>query len=623
METHVDEGTPLSNYLEGTGEKDEIEWQEPEDDREHDISPSSSPPREFAPRGFAKVRKKFRENVSKPPRLDLQNLPSRINLDEIHNHAYPLFEVLRLLLEAVTSSIDHARSIGFLERLRLSIVQSQLLDNPLVLRLQSSPETPVPQAAEEPSFHGLTTSGAVGAAVFGFGAASLIRWLSLGRLIPTWRRLLSSIVVMSVIFMVARAYVRREIMRNIQKQGLAEAATFFSHSREYDCANGAALNFIMEVELVARGYRLSTPIPPISRLENNGQNVKCGRLREALRLSLTEAVSKYYQTAFTIWAFAEQTDLLQLQSQYQFTVADVVERFQAFSKGDPQNAEKLQPLKDAAFLFHDIRKMFLSGLLALHTAGNDTDRLRFTTIAEAFKELNAVTKHAYARVRDILADNDFQIPKSPRSPETPGHDRWRHQVRRLNSMTMNIRSVQAKLHLLREESSKSLNEADDITDLGPMFLAQYDSIGQDLRDLMEAWQIGKQSLVSGIDRNEKRLSSMGSTLMSPTSTFSGRTIAEEDENSTDEHEPGVAEALKQLNGDSSPAELMPIEPEVFEAISIPRPRSMLTREERIAKMKEDRKNKAIAKTRSEYKNGFMEELSGVLKSRPGRGRFSY
>ncbi|KAI0008897.1 Mysoin-binding motif of peroxisomes-domain-containing protein [Xylariaceae sp. FL0662B] len=619
--------TALTVVVTGTGEKEELEWQEPEGNGEHDISPSSSPPRDFAPRGFAKVRKKFRENVSKPPRLNLQNIPSRINLDEIHNHAYPLFDFLRLLLEAVTSSVDHARSIGFLERLRLAIVQSQLLDNPLVLGLQSSPETTASPAADEPSFHGLTTSGAIAAAVFGFGAASLIRWLSLGRLIPTWRRLLVSMVVMSVVFLVSRAYVRREIMRNIQKQGLAEAATFFSLSREHDCANSAALNFIMEVELVARGYRLSTPIPPISRLENNGQNVKCGRLREALRISLTEVVSKYYQTAFTIWAFAEQTELLQLQSQYQFTVADVVERFQVFSKGDSLDAEKLQPLKDAAFLFHDIRKMFLSGLLALHTAGNDTDRLRFATIVEAFKELNAATRHAYARVRDILADNDFQIPKSPRSPETPGHDRWRHQVRRLNSMTMNIRSVQAKLHLLREESSKTLNEADDITDLGPMFLAQYDSIGQDLRDLMEAWQSGKQSLVSGIDRNEKRLSSIGSTLMSPASTFSGRTITEEDENSTDGHDPGVAEALKRLTGSSSPpTELvpeMPIEPEVFEAISIPRPRSMLTREERIAKMKEDRRNKEISKARSEYKNGFMEELSGVLKSRPGRGRFSY
>ncbi|KAI1214001.1 Mysoin-binding motif of peroxisomes-domain-containing protein [Annulohypoxylon truncatum] len=619
METHVDEGTPLSNYLEGTGERDEAQWQEAEDATDHDFSPESSPPRDFAPRGLAKVRKKFRENLPRPLCIDSNTFPSRINLDEIHNHASPLFDVLHLFVEAVTSSIDHAKSIGFLERLRLAIIQSQLLDNPLVLGYQPSIEPEPSQPENEPSFHGLTASGAVAAAVFGFSAASLVRWFALGGFMPTWKRLLISTVVTSVVLLVARAYVRRQLLRNIQKQGLAEASTFFSLSREYDCANSAALNFVMEVELVARGYRLSTPIPPISRLENNGQNVKCLQLRNSLRTSLAEVISKYYQIAFTIWAFAEQTELLQLQSQYQFTVADVVERFQVFSKADPQNAEKLQPLKDAAFLFHDIRKMFLSGLLALHSAGNDTDRLRFSTILEAFKELNVSTKQAYVRVRDILADNDFQIPKTPRSPETPGHDRWRHQVRRLNSMTMNIRSVQAKLHLLREESSKALNEADDISDLGPLFMAQYDSIGQDLRDLMEAWQTGKASLASGIDRNEKRLSSIGSTLVSPLSTMSGRTIAEEDESSQDGHD-GIADALKKLNGDATPP--MEIEPEVFEAISIPRPKSLLTREERIIRMREDRKSKEIAKAKAEAQRGMMRELQGVLDRKPGRGRVS-
>ncbi|KAI1100489.1 Mysoin-binding motif of peroxisomes-domain-containing protein [Jackrogersella minutella] len=621
METHVDEGTPLSNYLEGTGERyDEPQWQEPEENTDHEFSPPTSPPRDFAPRGFAKVRKKFRENLPRPLRIDAHTFPSHINLDDFHNHASPIFDVLRLLVEAVTSSIDHAKSIGFLERLRLAIVQSQLLDNPLVLGYQPSANPELSEPVDEPNFHGITVSGAVAAAVFGFGTASLIRWFSLGGFVPTWKGLLGYTVVLSLAFLIGRAYVRRQVLRNIQKQGLVEASTFFSLSKEYDCANSAALNFVMEVELVARGYRLSTPIPPISRLENNGQNVKCLQLRQALRNSLTEVIHKYYQVAFTIWAFAEQTELLQLQSQYQFTVADVVERFNVISKADVQDAEKLQPLKDAAFLFHDIRKMFLSGLLALHTLGNDTDRPRFTTILESFKDLNTVTRQAYARVRNILADNDFQLPKTPRSPETPSHDRWRHQVRRLNSMTMNIRSVQAKLHLLREESAKALNEADDITDLGPLFMAQYDSIGQDLRDLMEAWQTGKASLASGIDRNEKRLSSIGSTLMSPLSTMSGRTITEEDESSQDGNEPGIADALKKLNGDSSPPP--EIEPEVFEAISIPRPKSLLTREERIIRMREDRKTKEIVKMKAEAQRGMMRELQGVLERKPGRGRIS-
>ena len=225
-------------------------------------------------------------------------------------------------------------------------------------------------------------------------------------------------------------------------------------------------------------------------------------------------------------------------------------------------------------------------------------------------------------VPNQLLDQINQLSKAPKSPLSPNHDRWQHQVRRLGSMTMNIRSVQAKLHLLREESNKALNEANDITEMGPLFMAQYDSIGQDLRDLMEAWQSGKKALQSGINRNEKRLSSIGSVMASPTSTMSGRTIAG-DESSTDEHEPGVEDALRRLTGDVSPTKPgVAVEPEVFEAISVPRPRSMLTREERIVRMREERKNKEIAKAKADAYRGMVRELEGVLGKKGARGRVS-
>ncbi|KAI0017647.1 Mysoin-binding motif of peroxisomes-domain-containing protein [Xylariomycetidae sp. FL0641] len=630
METHVDEGTPLSNYLEGTGEK-ELEWPDSEENsRDHDSSqsqspPSSPPPRDFAPRGLAKVRKQFRQRQPMPMKLDVPKFPANIKFDDVQCQTSPVVGAVRMLIEAVTSSIDHARSIGFIERLRLTIVQSQLLDNPLVAGFQVSSDPDSETSTVEISFHGFTTSGVVAAAVFGFGTAAIVRWFSVGGLMPTWKRIFISATVISFILFMGRTYVRRETLRNIQKQGLVEASSFFSISREYDGANSAALNFIMEVELVARGYRLSTPIPPISRLETNGQSVKCLQLRQALRTSLAEVIPAYYQIAFNVWGFAEQTELLMLQSQYQFTVSDVVERFQAYSKGDVQDGDKLQALKDAAYLFHDIRKVFLSGLLALNSVGNDTDRLRFTTVSEAFKELNTVTNKAFIRVRDVLAENDYQIPKSPRSPRSPlvanspSHDRWRHQVRRLGAMNMNIRSVQAKLHLLREESSKALNEADDISDLGPLFMAQYDSIGSDIRDLLEAWQTGKATLASGIDRNEKRLSSIGSVMLSPTTTVCGQTISE-DENEESE---GPESAFKKLNGETEFANpSMPIEPEVFEAISVPRPRSMLSREERIVRVREERKTREMARAKADAHRGMMRELQGVLDRKPGSSRFS-
>ena len=186
---------------------------------------------------------------------------------------------------------------------------------------------------------------------------------------------------------------------------------------------------------------------------------------------------------------------------------------------------------------------------------------------------------------------------------------------KLNSLSMGIRGLQAKLALLREESERTLNEAEDVSELGPSLMGQYESIGQDLKMLTQAWEEGRASLASGIDRNEKRLSSI-STLLSPASSLSGLTTVEEG---------GALEALRALTGESprgssygSPKRDLD-EAEVFEAVSLPsRTRSLLTREERIIKMREDRERREVTREKSEASRGMLRELETVINLRPKR-----
>lgn len=159
--------------------------------------------------------------------------------------------------------------------------------------------------------------------------------------------------------------------------------------------------------------------------------------------------------------------------------------------------------------------------------------------------------------------------------------------------------------LLREESDRALNEAEDVSELGANLMSQYDSIGQDLKILVQAWEEGKTALASGIDRNEKRISSIGS-LLSPVLSLSGLTTVDEG---------GVAEALSALNGESSPlaSKSSPeADQEIFEAIALPRPRSTLSREERLAKMKADREKKAESRKSVENGRFMLRELETVL-----------
>jgi hypothetical protein len=183
----------------------------------------------------------------------------------------------------------------------------------------------------------------------------------------------------------------------------------------------------------------------------------------------------------------------------------------------------------------------------------------------------------------------------------------------LNTLSSGIRGLQAKLHVLREESDKNLNEADDVAELGTSLLIQYESIGVDLKALMQEWEDGKAALASNIDRNERRVSSIGSVL-SPTLSLGGVT-------EVDEGNP--MDALKILNGEARSRSSMDFSSsdveEIYEAVALPRPRSTLTRDERIVKMKEDRAKRDSLRDKAESNTRMLRELESVIRLRP-RGK---
>ncbi len=193
---------------------------------------------------------------------------------------------------------------------------------------------------------------------------------------------------------------------------------------------------------------------------------------------------------------------------------------------------------------------------------------------------------------------------------TPGRERWRAQLRKLNSLSSGIRGLQAKLHVLREESDKNLDETEDVAELGTNLMIQYESIGIDLKALMQEWEDGKAALASNIDRNERRVSSM-SGMLSPTTSLGGLTAVEEG---------NISDALKALNGEARSRNSMDLSSsdaeEIFEAIALPRQRSTLTREERITKMKEDRVRRESLKSKSEANTKMLRELESVINMRP-------
>lgn len=599
MESVVFEDSPLAAYLEGEGGEDShgILGREPEPS-----STSSSP--SFAPRGKPTVRLKFRQKLPPPLRLAI---PQNNTVAAIHNTCS----------KAVNSRLGRADNARFLERFRYIIVASQLLNTHSFLGQTNhgqSRDASVP-APDAPQLGNVTLAGLAVTASFAFGLAWLIHWTrGGGNSVAGKGRMFIFLAFLVGFTVISYAYMRRQWLQYLRQQSLAEVSEFVAKAQELDTVVAGALTLVQEVELVSRGYRISTPLPPISRLEDRSQTRRCTRLRKNLRLCFAEVIPRYNQAYNVLKPFTEQLDLEKYYDIYDISDVDFDEALLGYSDTEFEDPESLRVLKILAARFHTTRKAFLCCLMALNADGGKPDFLRWSTAIDEIHGVGTVTGAAEGRLRRILTEEEsFPVPQTPKVPLTPSRERWRAQLRKLNSLSSGIRGLQAKLHVLRDESDKNLNETEDVSELGTNLMIQYESIGMDLKALMQEWEDGKVALASNIDRNERRVSSM-SGILSPAVSLSGLTAVEEG---------NASDALKALNGEARSRSSMDFSSsdaeEVFEAVAIPRQRSTLTREERIAKMKEDRAKRESMRDKAEANTHMLRELESVINMRP-RGR---
>lgn len=156
--------------------------------------------------------------------------------------------------------MDGHGSRRFLEQLQWIINSSQLLDTHTLPAFAATPlpvDVPGPDLREGSQSKPWSTEGAIVAAALGMGTASLVRWFYIGGVFTfTLTRLLVAVVALCSVVFGFSVYMRRQWLKYIHVQTLAEIKLFIQNSAELDSMAGAAIGFVTEVELIARGYRL-------------------------------------------------------------------------------------------------------------------------------------------------------------------------------------------------------------------------------------------------------------------------------------------------------------------------------------------------------------------------------
>ncbi|KAL8765904.1 MAG: hypothetical protein Q9209_007147 [Squamulea sp. 1 TL-2023] len=174
-------------------------------------------------------------------------------------------------------------------------------------------------------------------------------------------------------------------------------------AQSLDTVLSASLNLIQEVELVSRGYRISSPLPPVTRLDERSHTRRCAQLRRALQRILTLLPASYYRAFEELKPLAVELDLEKYFDIYEISRSTVVELeilkdADQFAIGD----DGLKALKMGFHKLHLVRKLFFCSLLALGADGGKLDFARWSAATRIMENLSTETAKASQDVDDLF-----------------------------------------------------------------------------------------------------------------------------------------------------------------------------------------------------------------------------
>jgi hypothetical protein len=181
---------------------------------------------------------------------------------------HQIYESNSLPQAAVSTHIRRSDNERFLEQFGYVIVASQLLDEYSAATYTSNLKSLSNASAKEvptlPAIFGLT--GAIVTAATSFSVVWLIHW-SRTRTSPglNLKRIAVLLILLPVVGLIFYAYARRQWLKFVRHQAIQAASSFVGNAQSFDSVTSASVQFIQEVELVSRGYRMFVVLLSLAR----------------------------------------------------------------------------------------------------------------------------------------------------------------------------------------------------------------------------------------------------------------------------------------------------------------------------------------------------------------------
>ncbi|KAK5053211.1 hypothetical protein LTR84_002185 [Exophiala bonariae] len=577
MEPLIYDASPLAEYLEA----DAIPFE----------TASSSPPlspliKTFAPRGLPKLR-----------------------------------EGLRTIRQTAASVKDIANE-EFLERFRYLIVASQLLSNDPKPRRQRPNE----QTIDPPP---LSIKGVLISAGLSFSIAWFLHTLrrqQRGQTSFPLSQLLAYATLLCGGCIIFIYFARRQYLEFVRQSAGSILGKLILTSHDIDGVANEGLRFAQEVEVVSRGYEISLPLPPISRLEDGRPVGRCRELRRTIAAALTASISHCVSSHNAMQVFVRDTDLQRYHDIYDVSMQDYADAIAFANKTADESQDSLKELRFLFRLHFIARKVFLCDLLALHSGSTWQNIRQWRNTLQLLQDLDTAFSKIAQRLQSAMASEAFVKDASIATSEetdpslnrdveirTPQRLHTKAQLRRFEAVANAIHSLNAKIRLLRDDINAPVTHGDEAA-FSTTLARHYEHLGADLRNALIEWERGRNTMFLNVAVESENRLSRASSIRSPASpspsSLGGMTVVDG----------GPAEAFKLLSGDEkSTSDGAGPDEEVFEAVAMPRKRmswAPMSREEKLNKLQEDRRKRVTMQEQADNTTNMLRELQMVIKHRP-------
>jgi hypothetical protein len=343
---------------------------------------------------------------------------------------------------------------------------------------------------------------------------------------------------------------------------------------------------------------------------------RCSRLRRLLHEIYAQSIPIIIKSCQALKDLVPLDDVERYMEIYEVSEADVQEAFSGAVVSEVDDQESLRALRAVHLRFAILRRVFMCSMLSLDANGNKRDLKSWSVMVATMEYLAIMTVEWVDRLNNMIKDDDKFIatPSTPTHRTSPEKERYRQQLRKANELAAELRTMQAKLFVLRDDVTRILDGSGSLATIPTLFINQAESIGQDIRNLHQTYDNWKTALNPPSSDGNRRISLTSSAGLRSPISLGGLWSVDE---LTASGNP--ADALRILSGESSGSEMSPrgssADEEVFEAVGLPRSRKVMTKEDKINWLQEEESKRAHARESRLTTNNMMRELESVIKDR--------